>query len=121
MKLYQSPGGTWCGTEKDFNAALKAEGIVPKEYTGRKTVDVPVSKADLMEFLTFHNVNVISPNRSAPAGEFSPSPPSVAPAAPPAPTTMPDLDELFEAAPIVQRLRLSVGAIDAASAKLAAL
>lgn len=115
MKLYQSPGGTWCGTEKAFNAALKAEGIEPKTYAGRKIVEVPVSKADLMEFLTFHNVNVVSPTRSVPPEEFSPSPLVVAPAAP---TTVPDIDELFGKAPLSTRLRLAVGAIDAADAKL---
>lgn len=117
MKLYQSPGGTWCGTEKDLIAALKAEGISPKEYTGRRIVDVPTSKADLMEFLTFHNVNVVSPTPGVSPEEFSPSPPASV-TAPPAPTTVPNIDELFTQAPLSTQLRLAVGAIDAADAKL---
>lgn len=89
MKLYQTPGGTWAGSEKDWKAAMKAEGADPKAMT-RNTVDVPVSKAELMEFLTFHNVNVLNP-RVAPAaepvggGETPPTPsPSAAPTSPPA-------------------------------------
>ena len=61
MELYTTPGGQWAGTEKDHTAQLKAEGIDPKSYTGRRKIDVPTKKADLMEFLTFYSVNVISP------------------------------------------------------------
>ena len=89
MKLYQTPGGTWAGSEKDWKAAMKAEGADPKAMT-RNTVDVPTSKAELMEFLTFNSVNVLNPREavaSEPAGggETPPTPSSSAvPASPPA-------------------------------------
>lgn len=111
MKLYCTPGGTWAGNEAGWKAAVKAEGIDPKTLD-RKTVEVPVSKAELMEWLTFHNVNPISPRHPVPAG---------VPEA--ALTTIPnqpisDLDEAFSAAPLRQRLRLAVSAIDQADAAL---
>lgn len=117
MKLRQTPGGTWCGTEKDYKAALKREGINPKDYTGREFVDVPTSKAELMEFLTFHNINCIAPKGATPvASQAHPLAPE--PAADSRATTVPDLDAAFAAAPIKQQLRLAVAAIDAADARL---
>lgn len=135
MKLYTTPGGQWAGTEKDWKAAMKAEGIDTKTYAGRKQVEVPTSKAELMEFLTFHNVNVVNPGTlsvvgAAGTGASPPAPvpaasvdvealralhnpeaspgfnPELAPPPPPA-TTMPDLDELFEAAPLARQLHLA--------------
>ena len=135
MKLYTTPGGKWAGTEKDWKAGLKAEGIDLKTYTGRRQVDVPTDKAGLMEFLTFHNVNVINPGAlpgvEAAAGA---TPPPASPAAVTVPdvealraqynpegagpvTTM-SLDDMFEKAPIGQKLRLAVVAVDAAYAAL---
>lgn len=128
MKLYTTPGGQWAGTEKDWIAKMKAEGLNPKAYDGRKQVDVPTSKPELLEFLTFHNVNVINPGAHPAveaAGGDTPPPasspavpdldalralhnPEAAPAAPPAPaTTVPDLDDLFEAAPLARQLHLA--------------
>lgn len=60
MKLYCTPGGTWAGSEKGWSDAVKAEGLNPKQIS-RKIVEVPVSKAELMEWLTFHNVNPLAP------------------------------------------------------------
>lgn len=119
MKLYCTPGGQWAGTEKDWKAQLKAEGIDPKNYTGRKQVDVPVAKADLMEFLTFHNVNVISPRGGPPVADVAGAAASPPPPAPAAPTTM-SLDALFEASPVTNQLRLAVLAIDNATAQISA-
>lgn len=108
MKLRQTPGGTWCGTEKDYKAAMKAEGIDLKTYTGRVFVEVPIDKAGLMEFLTFHNVNVISPGTlpGAEAAGGVPLPPTQA-APPAAITTVSNLDDLFLAAPLGQQLTLA--------------
>lgn len=58
MELYAIPGGDWAGTEKDYNAKMKARGLDPKTATRRK-VDVPTNKAGLLEFLTFHTVDPI--------------------------------------------------------------
>ena len=124
MKLYQTPGGTWAGNEKDWIAAFKAEGGDPKKYTGRKTVEVPTAKPDLMEFLTFHSVNVVNPQpiaapEVAPVGVATPLPPAPPPDDTPAvPSTVFDLDAAFSNAPIRQQLRLAVSAIDAADAVL---
>lgn len=133
MKLYQTPGGTWAGNEKDWATAMKAEGGNPKTYDGRKIVDVPTSKPELLEFLTFHGVNVINPQAAQPAAEVAPAgvvlqPPTLPPgdtAIPAATTTMSNpalaglaLDAAFEGAPIRQQLRLAVGAIDRADALL---
>lgn len=82
MKLYCTPGGTWAGSEKDYKAALKTEGVDAKTVT-RRQVDVPVDKAGLMEFLTFHRVNPINPQVSQVVGGAStPSTPAAPPAAP---------------------------------------
>jgi hypothetical protein len=113
---------------------MKAEGADAKAAT-RKIVDVPVDKAGLMEFLTFHNVNVVNPAAAprvltldemfagdglSPATEVTdgvlppPPTPSVAPS-----TTIP-LTELVEAAPLAAQLDLVVGIIDRASAAIRA-
>lgn len=133
MKLRQSPGGTWCGTEKDYVDALKKEGIKRKDYTGREFVEVPTDKAGLMEFLTFHNVNCITgpgpaaPVRIPPATALNNAVEEIFQSAEAAGmggkfTTIPDfpidLDTQFAAAPLSQRLRLAVTAIDAADAAL---
>ena len=127
MKLYITPGGQWAGTEKDWKANLKSEGIDAKTYTGRKQIDIPTDKAGLMEFLTFHNVNVINPGtvqavepnvveaalpvdvealRALHNPEASPTP------VPAAPTTVTDIDTLFVAAPIPKQVELAVGLLD---------
>lgn len=123
MKLYQTPGGTWAGSDKDWAAAMKAEGADPKKFDGRKIVEVPTDKASLMEFLTFHGVNVINPQAATPAPEVVPAGAIPQPPAPPSggtasSTTVSDLDGAFEAAPLRQQLRLAVGAIDRADALL---
>lgn len=147
MKLYTTPGGQWAGTEANWKAALKREGIDPKTYTGRSQVEVPTSKPALLEFLTFNNVNVISPGAiSADAAGGGAPPPAPPPAAPdvevlralhnPDPaiavtpqlgsngptlvafTTMPDLDAAFMAAPISKQLALAEYAVSAAEVLL---
>lgn len=110
MKLYQSPGGTWAGTEKGWKDAVKAEGLDPKKIE-RRTVDVPTSKPELMEFLTFHSINILNPAQPGEAPAPTPS------------TTVPDasgksLSDLFAAAPLHQQLDLAIIAIDGAVKKL---
>jgi hypothetical protein len=115
MKLYQTPKGTWAGSEKDWTAAMKAEGSDPKAAK-RKQVDVPVSKKELMEFLTFHNVNVVSPPTSTPASSEVAGGGSPTPLPPPAggtPSTTMSLSEQFDAAPIKVKIELAVRALDA--------
>lgn len=90
MKLYTTPGGQWAGTEKNWKAALKAEGIEPKTYTGRSQIEVPTSKPELLEFLTFYSVNVIAPRGDASAAA-APMPPMPAAAAV---TTVTDVEAL---------------------------
>jgi hypothetical protein len=120
MKLYQTPGGTWGTSEADWKKAMKAEGLDPKTYEGRKTVDVPTQQKPLMEFLTFHNVNVVNPQVGTPpatevVGEAPPPPsPRVASSAAPSTSTV-SLDELFSAAPLRAQLDLAVEAIDRAN------
>jgi hypothetical protein len=122
MKLYATPGGTWAGNEKDWKAAMRAEGIDLKNYKGRVTVEVPTDKPRLLEFLTFNHINIINPRPQAvdviaPAGVTpdTPTPPADRNGSS---TTVP-LDELFDKAPVRQQLRLAVSAIDAATALLA--
>lgn len=120
MKLRQTPGGTWCGTEKDYLKALKAEGIARKDYKGREFVEVPTDKPGLMEFLTFHSVNCISPNStrgSDAAAGASPLPPPAPAVALSDNAPAPDLDELYEAAPIATQLRLAISGINNAHAE----
>lgn len=118
MKLYHTPGGTWAGTEKDWKDAMKAEGLNPKD-ADRKQIEVPTSKAELMEWLTFYNVRCIekpeAPHAVVP--QATPPAPQV-PVGDTAPTTVSSLDELFDAAPLRQQLTLAVRAIDAADARL---
>lgn len=136
MKLYCTPGGQWSGTEKDWKAQLKAEGIEPKNYTGRRQIDIPTDKAGLMEFLTFYNVNVTGAGFVA--GAEIPAAAAPLPAAagvdlaamqamfdpnaiPPAPdrqiievpdTQVISIDEMFRAAPIPKQVELAVGLLD---------
>lgn len=133
MKLYQTPGGTWAGNEKDYKAAMKAEGHDPKEQT-RKQVDVPTDKAGLMEFLTFHNVNCINPRPAAPlltldemfagdglspapevtGGDLPPSTPQSPPVAPATTVSSTDVHDMVEALPITAQLDILVGIADRA-------
>lgn len=112
MRLYVTPGGNWQGTEKNFNAALKAEGLDPKTYDGRRQVDVPTSKPELLEFLTFHGVNPIAGSATLSASRVTTGV-KHAPAAPVvAPTTIPDLDAAFMAAPVAKQVELAVALLD---------
>lgn len=128
MKLYTTPGGQWAGTEANWKAAMKAEGVELKSYTGRKQIEVPTDKAGLMEFLTFYNVNVINPGAHpvVEAAGGPSSPPAVPSAAPdlealralhnpeaaPAVATPTDLGEAFRAAPIARQVELAVNLLD---------
>lgn len=113
-KFYQTPAGTLSSSEKQWKDDMRAEGIEPKNYTGRKAFEVPVKAVDLMQFLAFHNVNVVNPQSQLAAplvadGGAPPAPPSVAPH-----TTVPDLQEQFEAAPLAVQLHLAGMACEAA-------
>ena len=108
---------------------MKAEGSDPKAAS-RRLVEVPTDKPGLMEFLTFHNVNVVNPGARpgpevATGGAPAPQPPASPVAAPDVdalraeynpeavPTTVSfpseriDLDALFLAAPLGQQLTLA--------------
>lgn len=111
MKLYLSPGGTWSGTEKDWKAAVKAEGLDHKTLD-RKVFEVPTAKPDLMEWLTFHSVNPL-------AGDIAARSVPAAPVTTVSSAELLTLDGLFAAAPISQQLTLAVGAIDRANARIA--
>lgn len=120
MKLYTTPGGQWAGTEKDWKDALRSEGVDPKTYTGRRQVEVPTQKAALMEFLTFHNVNVIDP-----IGSRAAAPPAVAPqeeVSPPAPHPAADTpfdgDAYVESIPINYALHLAALIVERARTSL---
>lgn len=102
-KLYRTDAGTWVGTQADWKEKQQEEGA-----SGSGTpepIEVPTNpKSDFIDFL-----NAL--------GGQAPAPRPVQ-----AETTVPtiihtdgpiDLDELFEKAPINQRLRLAVAAIDA--------
>lgn len=106
-KFYQTPGGTISTAEKRWKEDMKAEGLNPKDYDGRNTFDVPIKASELAEFLTFHNVNVVNPQVLAPAPSVAGGVTPQSPAPPAAPTTVPDIDELFEAAPLAQQLHLA--------------
>lgn len=123
MLLYCTPAGTWAGTEADYKKALKSEGIDPKSVS-RRQVEVPVKKAELLEFLTFHGVNPIGGRVvSQVVGDgASPLPPAPSPAAPATTATAQDaadLDALFDEAPLGVQLRLSMFAINRAKGQLA--
>jgi hypothetical protein len=123
-KFYQTPGGTISTAEKQWKEDMKAEGLDPKAYDGRRTFDVPIKASELAEFLTFHNVNVVNPQGSTPApevaGSTNPPPPGELSAAP-SPSTTVSLDELFAAAPIRQKISLAVAALDAVDARITEL
>jgi len=86
MKLYTTPGGQWAGTEAAWKAAMKAEGVDIKTYTGRKQIEVPTSKPELLEFLTFYRVNVIGAQMQPATDAAASDPPKLAAA--------PDLEAL---------------------------
>jgi hypothetical protein len=120
MKLYQTPRGTIAGNEKDWKAAMKAEGHDTKTWSKERcSIDVPTAKAELMEFLTFHTVNVVNPPpigaSEVTGGDPSPAPQSPSVAPPPTTTTVP-LEEVVRQAPLPAQLDLVVGIIDRAAA-----
>ncbi len=120
MKLYCTPGGTWAGSEKDYKAAMKAEGSDPK-LAPRRQIDVPVDKAGLMEFLTFHRVNPIAPAPLAAVPAMSDNGPTFVPAPGPVTTVSngaADLDELFDAAPLARQLHLAALACENARTRI---
>lgn len=121
MKLYCTPGGTWAGNEKDWKDAMKDEGLDPKAAT-RKIVEVPVSKAELMEWLTFHNVNPIAPRALSAQPAIAPpvsnpTPPAPAAGGHPIPQGS-ALDDAFAAAPLGQQLDLASIAVSNARERL---
>ena len=68
---------------------------------------VPIKAAELAEFLTFHNVNVVNPQPRTAAPSVAGGAAPIPPAPPVAPTTVSDIDELFEAAPLATQLHLA--------------
>lgn len=117
MKMYHTPGGKWAGTEKDWIKAMRAEGHDPKT-AARKTIEVPTSKAELMEWLTFYDVRCIERPSASHAVVPQACPAPQAPVGDTCATTVPDLDTLFAAAPLRKQLRLAVTAIDMADAQV---
>ena len=119
-KFYQTPGGTLSTAEKQWKDDMRAEGLEPKDYKGRKTFEVPIKAAELMEFLTFHNVNVVDPQppRAAHLATDAAPPTPEASVAPSASTTVPDVDAFFENLPIAQQLHLASLAVENARAKI---
>ncbi len=115
MKFYQTPGGRLSTAEKTWKAHMQEEGIDPKTYKGRKTFDVPTKGPELMEFLSFHNVNVVNPH---PASDAVPAAPPVLQTLVAPSTTVPNMDELFEALPLAQQLHLGALALENARAKI---
>jgi hypothetical protein len=51
MKLYQTTDGTFCGTQDEFFTLQVSQTGGPKSQYNPETVDVPVDKAGLIEFL----------------------------------------------------------------------
>lgn len=106
MKLYIA-NGTYCGTQADAKA-------ISKEF---ETVDVPVDKAGLIDYL---NGITPCPLDHTPNAETIEAMNEVraATGGPSIPAAGSDLDEAFAKAPIGQRLRLAVTAIDTADAMI---
>lgn len=109
MKLYQTPGGVWASTIDDWKSAMKAEGAVGtlKELT----VNVPTDKLGLLEFLTFHGVNTLHPCGTTIVSHVVQN---MEPPKEPPETTIRSLtlDEMFEQAPLGQRLTLAQLALE---------
>lgn len=128
MKLYCTPGGQWTSVAGDWSKMAKAEGHDPVAIATKCAFDIPVDKKGLIEFLTFHHVNLFYPD----AAPTMPQPdrPATEPAAQvvegPIPadsqaipaTELLKLDELFHAAPLTQRLDLAELAISEANTRL---
>lgn len=102
MKIYITPSGVWAGTQDDWHAAMKleeAEGT-PADHT----IEVPVKKAELMEFLNFHGFNVLHPcGTTVTAHVIQNVDTSVTPVT---------LDDLWSAATIAKQVELVVGLLD---------
>lgn len=117
-KFYQTPKGTISTSEKRWKDDMKAEGFNPKEHADRNTFEVPIKAAELAEFLTFHNVNVVNPQAFASAPHVAGSAAPIPPALPAAPTTVSDIDELFESLPLARQLHLAALAVENARTKI---
>ncbi len=118
MKLY-SANGTYCGTQADAKA-------ISKEF---EAVDVPVDKAGLIDYLNglVKNLPDLGDGRYLPSAVPSTESATTGAVEPPEPVIAPgtfilatgsQLDEAFALAPIGQRLRLAVTAIDTADAMI---
>ena len=109
MKLYQTPGGLWAGTQADWKAAMRHEGAEGR--IEELTVDVPTDKPGLIEFLLFHGVNTLHPCGTLVAAHVVQH---LTPDVDVPETTIRSmtLDELFEAAPLGQRLTLAALALE---------
>lgn len=107
MRFYQTPAGVWTGTHSDWKAAMKAEGA--EGTIEDLTVEVPTDKAGLMEFLTFHGVNTLHPCGTTIVSHVVQN---MAPSVPETTVRSLTLDELFEAAPLGQRLTLAGLAVE---------
>lgn len=104
MKLYIADG-TYCGTQAEAKA-------ISKQF---EAVDVPVDKAGLIAYLN-NAALVVAAETVADTVAALNTPSSIAEAF--TAQTPFDLDTAFERAPLRQRLRLAVTAIDAAEASI---
>lgn len=117
MNLYRLPDGTWVGTQAEWKVKAKEMGFAAN--VAPEPIDVPINpKADLIAFLNARNEERSQP-RFDPNAEVGTEPPATTVPAP-SPLTGVELDNAFAAAPLNQRLRLAVTAIDGASAMLGA-
>lgn len=117
MRVYQTPCGTWAGTQAKWAEAMRAEGCDHKQDIDKFAVEIPTSpKNSLLEWLTFHNVNILFPAAPEVVSQESAVP---RPPAPPATgTTTPDIEQLVAAAPMSRQLEIAVAIVDRADKAL---
>ena len=110
MKLYQSPDGTWTGTQADAKAHARDNATTWKE------VEVPVDKAGLMAFLNRHKVGG---SVAAPVVFPAFSPPAAAPvAAPVYGDRSIAIDDAWDGLPLSRQLHFAALAMEEARSKI---
>lgn len=126
MKLYCTPGGQWFSVQGDWAKAAKAEGHDATAIAAKCAFDIPVDKKGLLEFLTFHHVNLVYPVTTVPITPEAPTEPAAQVVDRPIPAdsqaipaqALLTLDALFAAAPLTQRLDLAELALSEANTRL---